>query len=132
MKDILTGIRNTFVSDATLSGAVTGMYFEQAPGGVNMPYITYHLIGNAPTWDFGPVTYEQPVIQFSIFSDKQNSASEVCQIYSDLVLLYDDATIAMDDHTHVMFQRGFSRLSKLGDEAVWLYSVDYESMFVQD
>ena len=131
MSDILVGIRNTFVSDATLSGAVTGMYFDQAPGGVDMPYITYHLIGNTPTWDYGPVTYEQPTIQFSIFSDKLASASQVCQIYSDLVLVYDSATIAMDNHTHVMFQRGFSRLSKLGDEAVWLYSVDYASMCVQ-
>ena len=131
MKDILVGIRNTFLSDATLSGAVEGMYFDQAPGGVDMPYITYHLIGNVPMWDFGPVTYEQPIIQFSIFSDRLTSASQVCQIYSDLVLLYDDVTMTVDDFTQVMFQRGFSRLTKLGDEEVWLYSVDYSSIFVE-
>ena len=132
MKDILTGIRNAYRSNATLSNAIHGMYFDTASEGVSMPYITYHLITNVPTWDFGVTTYERPLIQFSIYSDKVKSASEVLQIYSDLVLVYDNVTINTTNHTQVLLQRGSSMLRKLGGDEVWLYSVDYNTMFEEN
>jgi len=128
MIDILTGIRNAWRSDSTLSNAVNGMYFEIAPKNVSMPYITYHMTTNTPSWDFGVTTYENPSIQFNIYSDKENSPSEACQIYSDLIILYDSATLTMTDHSQIMFQRGTSVLTRLGDEPVWLYTCDYNSM----
>ena len=98
MYDLFEGIYSKFCSDATLSGAVTGLYPTVAPDGTSFPFITYHLIANSPFWDFGVTTYENPLIQFSIFSEKIDSPSEILQIYSNLVELYDDASITTDDY----------------------------------
>jgi hypothetical protein len=131
MDKLFTGLYGAFASNATLSGAVTGMYYGTAPSDTNLPYITYNLISNVPTWDFGatkPTTYEQSIIQFSIFSDDFNSVSNICQIYSDLTLLYDDATLTMTGYNQIMLQRSSSALRQIPNEEVWMYTCDYDVM----
>ena len=132
MDDLFTGIYSAYCSDSALSNAATGMYPSVAPNDATFPYITYHLIGNVPTWDFGVTTYEQPLIQFSIFSDKINSPSEITQINSDLVLLYDDATLVMTDYTHVMFQRTNTTLQRIDEEEVFMMTTDYQGVIQKD
>jgi len=138
MIDILTGIRNAWRSDSTLSNAINGMYFSVAPKDAVMPYVTYHMITNYPTWGFvsnsrGVTTYENLLVQFNIYSETENSPSEVIQIHSDLIKLYDSTTITMENHTQVMLKRsGSPILTRIGDDPVWVYSCDYSAMMERD
>lgn len=134
---ILKGIWSTFASDATLSGAVNGMGVTLAPreglSDVDFPYVVCHMIANTPMWTFGVTTYEQPLIQFSIYSNRLYSVSEITQIWSDLTELYDDATLSMDGYTHVMLQRGNSiGPFRVEDEDVYQMIVEYDCIVKKD
>ena len=134
---ILKGIWSEFASDTTLSSAVNGMGMTIAPregsSDVDFPYIVCHMITNNPMWTFGPTTYEQPLIQFSIFSNNFYSVSEITQIWSDLVELYDDTTLAMDGYTQVMLQRGNSiGPMRIEDEEVYQMVVEYDLVAQKD
>jgi len=130
MFDIFEGIYSAFVSDSTLSGAVTGLYPVVAPEDADFPYITYHWIASNQEWDFGLVKYETPLIQFSIFSDDVDNPSEILQIWSDLTAVFDNVSLSLDNYNQVYFTRGNSiGPMRIEGEEVLVLTTDYDGMF---
>lgn len=93
MNNLLTAIYGK-VSGSALANDVSGrVYLDQAPQGVEFPYVVFFIVSGTPDRTFTE-RYTDTVIQFSIFSDSP-AATEITNIYKDLRALYDECTLTI-------------------------------------
>lgn len=133
MKPLFTGIYNLFKATPANNfyNAVGGrLYLHEAPQGATFPYAVYFLVSGMPEyWLSGP-TFEEPVIQFSLFSDSE-SASEVTDLYTYLTALFDDCTLTVSGYTPIIFERQNYQLLRDPIDGTWHYIVEYDGLFVE-
>ena len=130
MKYLLKAIKDHFDSagGASLRAIVgdSGLYYDQAPQGTSMPYVTCHIISYIPERSIMPggqrVT-NNILLQFSVWSDSR-SVSEVSNIYGYLDSLFDRASLTIDGFEHIVFIRETAHAPFYYDNA-WNLAVDY-------
>jgi len=124
MKALFNGIFNHFNTANTFKTAVSSrLYLGYAPQDSQYPYSVYNLDSLVPDFNFSS-TYEEAIIVFNIFSDKESHA-EITTIYGYLDDLFDDCVITVAGYKRVKFQREFGFLSRDIEEGVWQYDVQY-------
>lgn len=121
MQALFLGIYTKFSNDAALSGAVTGMYFIEAPQGSVYPYIVYHKITGTPDWTFSE-DMENVIIQFNIFDD-HSSSTTINDIYTKLTALFDWCSLTITNWDSIYMKRELDNLTKEND--IWNYFVQY-------
>ena len=93
MNNLLTAIYGK-VSGSALANDVSGrVYLDQAPQGVEFPYVVFFIVSGTPDRTFTE-RYTDTTIQFSIFSDSP-AATEITNIYKDLKALYDECALTI-------------------------------------
>lgn len=102
------------------------LYKERAPQTATLPYAVYHIISDVPTWTF-TTTFENTRIQFDLYS-KEESSSEVEDMYTNLKALFDWCSLTITGNVHLYMRRELARLSKDPVDDVWGYNVDYLTM----
>jgi hypothetical protein len=122
MKELTTAIYGRLAGSA-LDTAIGGRLFESmAPEGVELPYVVYFLVADAPADTFKD-QLDDVLIQFSLFSD-QSSSTEVKDLYGHLKTLYDDCALTVAGRTVVWMKRVRMSL-ELEDNDTWHCDVDY-------
>jgi len=137
MKVLFTGIYNLFNATPhnsfynALSG---GLYLYEAPQNTDYPYAVFFLVSGEHDRYFSGPDFEEPVIQFSLFSDSE-SASEVTDLFTYLTALYDDCSLTVTGYTSIIFERTIYRLFReplAGDQdakgGIWHYAVEYRGI----
>ena len=105
------------------------LFLHEAPSAAPLPYVEYFLVSNQTDWDLADSTFEEAVIQFNLFSDK-NSANQVNSMYEDLMKLYDWCTLSpTGSYTSLYMRRENAWLIRNVEEGVWMYSIQYRVMF---
>lgn len=132
MNELFTAIYTKFTTPASdLYTRIGGrLYLGEAPQKADYPHAVYFLVSSVPDWDFGAImNFDEAVIQFNLFSEK-NSASEVNNMWADLMSLYDWCTLSPGGgYTSLYMRREFSNLFRDTEEGIWMYSVQYRILF---
>ena len=124
MKALFNGIFNHFnTANDFKTGVSSRLYLGYAPQDTAYPYSVYNLDSLVPDFNFSS-TYEEAIIVFNIFSDKEFHA-EITTLYGYLDALFDDCVITVTGYSRVKFQREFAFLSRDIEEGVWQYDVQY-------
>ncbi len=126
MKNLTTSIMTLF--NATPHNAfytsVSGqLYKERAKQNATLPYAVFHIISNVPEWGFTNY-YEKVRIQFDLYS-KENSSSQVEDMYTNLKSLFDWCTLTVSGNTYLYMRRELARLSRDPEDDYWAYQCDY-------
>ncbi len=129
MKELSTAIFGK-LSGSALSAHIANRLFKgRAPEGAEYPYIVYMIVSNAPDKVFN-ASYEDTIIQFSLFSSASGSA-EIEDMYEDLIALYDECSMTITSQTLILMARENATLqvedhtTPAGTVQVWHYAVDY-------
>ncbi|MDD5226811.1 MAG: DUF3168 domain-containing protein [Candidatus Omnitrophica bacterium] len=89
---------------SAISSDVGGrIYLDQAPEGVEFPYVVFQVVSDVPNNVFNK-TGENVLIQFSLFSSSEGAA-EITDMYADLKTLFDDATLTITGSTCINMAR---------------------------
>lgn len=130
MKPLFEGIYNLFTAEPhnDFYNAVSGrLYLQEAPQGAAFPYAVYFLVSGIPEyWLSGP-TFEEPIIQFSLFSDSE-SATEVTDLYTYLTALYDDCSLIVSGYSAIIFERQDYHLLRDSIDNIWHYVIEYRGI----
>ena len=104
-------IRYDSGSGNALRALTSGIYPDEAPQNVdrNTIYITYSFIGTPSDWTF-ETTFDNPLVQFSLWSNKATSLS-VMEAGAVLITLYNDALLTVSGWTMV-------RADKVGERVL--------------
>jgi len=127
MKELIQAVRAFANADSTLSTAISSdIYFERAPNTETMPYITFHLISEAPRRCFRSADdWEDYLVQFSIFSNN-SSVSESLIIQSDLDLAFDRQNLTYTTKTSIACHReGTTGPTWLSEDGVYMTTSTY-------
>jgi len=94
------GIKSKFTGSA-LADLVTGIFFGEAPSGIELPYIVFYDISNLSDSTFAK-DGEFYRIQFSIFVQERSIVADngMKEIYEALRTLYDDAMLTLSEWTN--------------------------------
>jgi len=86
---------------SALASLITGIYFNEAPAMIDLPYIVVFDISNLPDSTFAK-DGEFYRIQFSIFVQERSIVADngMKEIYEALRTLYDDATLTLSEWTN--------------------------------
>lgn len=99
MLNILTAIKSKFTG-STLSTDVGGrIYADEAPQGVQCPYVVYFVVSSVPDRTFTE-RYANTLIQFSLFSSS-GGVTEIATMYNDLKTLFDECSLTITSNTLV-------------------------------
>lgn len=113
------------LAGSTLNTAIGGrLYFTEAPRGSVYPYVVYHNISDIYDWLFDNLNMELFRIQFSILSDN-GSATELEDIFSKLIALYDWTALSVTGYTALYMRRIGSGPVVREDNGVWHKPVDF-------
>ena len=135
--DISTSIMTLFNSTpggtalrTVLSG---GLYFSEAGPGVSFPYGVFQWNGSNVDEIAGGATnrIETASITVRLFSKNDDGGTEVFDIASKFMALYDWATLAFPDgstYSPLAFQR-ISIVNRGKSDNIWLIEIDYDLMF---
>ena len=126
MKALLNGIYNLIIGTTNDFNTAVGSrcYFGYAPQDTACPYAVYNLDSLVPTFNFDSTTYEEAIVVFNVFSDKESHA-EITTLYGYLDALFDNSDITVSGYSRVKCQREFAYLSSDIEEGVWQYDVQY-------
>jgi len=102
------------------------LYKERAKQNATLPYAVFRIIINVPEWGFTNY-YEKVRIQFDLYS-KENSSSQVEDMYTNLKSLFDWCTLIVSGNTCLYMRRELARLSSDPEDDYWHYVIDYEIM----
>jgi hypothetical protein len=80
------------------------MFFDEAPEGLEYPYVIFSIISDLPDW-FLNGKFEETLMQFSIYSISAG-LTEITGILTNLRALYDDCSLSISGETLINFQRG--------------------------
>jgi len=117
-------------ADTALSEAVSGLYYrggtpQPAPTTVQMPYVTFFLVGNVPD-NAGSQKCEEPRVQFSIWTSGWDS-TEAMALYPLLRAIYDDALLSVSGYSMITMDRVADNLIP-DPGGGWQYAIDYNVM----
>lgn len=114
MNNLLTAIMSKITTGpSALYSDVSGRVFlDQAPPGVEFPYIVFFIVSNTPD-DVFAQKGEDVLIQFSLFSNSEGAA-EITDMYADLKALFDDAQLTVTSSTMIIMRR--ENLTTMVDE----------------
>jgi len=117
---------NTKASDATLLAVTSDVYFSHVPGDKTLPWITFDLISETPVRTFNENgDWQEAIVQFSLYDDSDDS-STINQMYSDLNVVFDRATLTYDSKTHISCAReGSTGPTWFGEDRVWQMTADF-------
>ena len=123
MQELFKGIWDKFniANGTALKGAVTGMYFSEAPQGTAYPYIVYHKISGVPGYTFSE-EMENVIIQFNIY-DNGSSSIKINDIYAKLTSLYDWCNLNVAPWNSIYMKRELDNLTREND--IWNYFLQY-------
>lgn len=127
MKKLFEGIYTYY--NANITGDIAGdIYFEEAPQNTSFPYVVYYLISKVPEYYLDEKTFEEVIIQFSIYDDDK-SASDIMTYYAELVGDFDHASsISVTGYTVLNFEREFENLDRDIENGIWHYSIRYRCL----
>jgi len=97
------------------------LYFTEAPQETIFPYIVFSKPSGIPEYTF-TTKLENTLYQFTIFSDK-SSASEINDIFTKLVDLFDLATLSPTGWVNFQCIREIDFLERI--EGIWTWYVQY-------
>lgn len=132
MNNLLTAIMTKITTGpSALDSDVAGRVFlDQAPQGVEFPYIVFSIVSDVPEKTYSE-DFENVMIQFSLFSISE-SVSEIADMYADLKTLFDECSLTITSSTLVWMKR--SNLIPMIDEITTVngtlgvkhWAVDYD------
>lgn len=103
------------------------LYPVEVPQSSPYPYGVYEMISDVPEYLFNQTgAIEDALIQIDLYDD-DNSAVDICNLYSALIDLYDYCDLSITGYTNVFMKREYSYLSK--GERLWDYMIQYRVMF---
>lgn len=132
MKILTTAIMTKFTAEPhnALYTALSGrMYKGIAQQTVTFPYGIYWLIVGNHSWTFN-TKFENMTFNFSLFS-KNNSSSEIEDLFINLKALYDDSTLVVSGSEFVYCRRESYRALPRDMDGVWAYHVTYRILTEQ-
>ena len=132
MNNLLTAIYGKTVGSNMSLDVLGRVYLDEAPQGVEYPYIVFFVVSDVPADTFTE-SIEDILVQFSIFSASPG-AIEITGIYNDMVALLDNCslTITSDEHIFMVRQNLTTMVDDIttpsGTERVKHWAVDYQIM----
>ena len=127
MNVLKTGIYNKYNTSVDFKGAITGLYYSEAPQGTAFPYVVYHIITGNPNNTYTEKA-EHIVIDFLICSD-DDSSNEIDTIYDYLDTLYNDSILTVTGYNCIFVTRDSFDGAELID-GIWnkhtLYRVEIQ------
>jgi len=119
------------LSGSALSAHISNRLFKgEAPEGTEYPYAVYKVVTDTPDHTFTE-DYENVIVQFSLFS-VLSSTTELENMFTDLITLYDEKSFAVIGSTLVWMRRSTASFqpeehtTSSGTHRVWAYHVDFE------
>ena len=103
MNVLKTGIYNKYNGSVSFKGAITGLFYSEAPQGTLFPYVVYHIITGTPNNTYSEKA-ENVVVEFLICSD-DNSSNEIDTIYGYLDNLYNDCILTVSGYNSIYVTR---------------------------
>lgn len=103
MNVLKTGVYSKYNTSVDFKGAITGLFYSEAPQGTAFPYVVYHLITGTPNNTYTEKA-ENIIIEFLICSSN-DSSSEVDTIYDYLDALYNDCALTVSGYNSIYVSR---------------------------
>lgn len=121
---------NEDVEGATLKALASGgMWADEGPQGIKVPYIVFDLAADAPlrTFNVGAVAQliEQPDITFRCYGLTKAISLNVVK---ELTAVYDDVSLTVTGFNMIRFDRGIANTFKDPDKKGFVGVVSYASM----
>ena len=124
MNVLKTGIYNKYNASGDFKGAITGLYYSEAPQGTAFPYVVYHLLVGTPNNTYTEKA-ENVIVKFLICSDK-NSSNEIDTIYDYLDALYNDCVLTVVGYNSIFVSRESFDGAELID-GIWNKNILYRT-----
>jgi hypothetical protein len=130
VKNLTTAIMTKYTGSALATALTGGLYKAQAPQATAYPFGVYFVVSDVPD-DVFQRTGEDVLLQFSLFSSSPSS-SEIEDLYTALIALFDDCSLTITGTNLVWMKRenttGASiedHTTPTGTQDVWALHVDY-------
>ncbi len=130
MLELSKAIYSTFTQETSgshndLYNSVNGQLYKAEADRANatLPYIVYYIVSNLRD-DTLQESFEDTLVQFSIFSDA-DSSTEIEGIYGKLKELYDWCNLNVSGKKVTYMKRVGTRFVRNVEEEYWQYDVDY-------
>ena len=99
--------------DTLISGQI---FYGKVPTGTRYPYVVFYRISGSPERTFTE-EYDNPLIQFSVFSADPNSSNEVHEIADAVKALYDECSLSITGYT-LVWMRLQNDVGPLEDDSI--------------
>ncbi len=122
--ELLSTIVTQYNGDSDLSGALNGMFFQEAPGDTGFPYCVF-------TWVAGTAThtmvsgYQNTIVQFAIWEDKYEADALSSHAKKLLAVFGDDETLKRFTSTNYTFVFSLLQTRSFAEENAWQWQADY-------
>lgn len=136
MKNFTTALYTKAANSAFMTSIGNRMYENEAPEGAEFPYCVYMVVSDVKEWEFTE-RFRDILVQFSIFSTASGS-TEIKDIYTNLLTLYDECTFKPTGNTLVWMWRNNTTTMRdevttpAGTLGVWHYAVDFDCFLEVD
>ena len=116
-----------YKGDMNLSTALTGLYFQQAPPDVSMPYGVFYFNGATQEEIMGGAdnNITQVDIQFNLFTDADDGGGTIAVLVDLLNECYHWKTLLLNGWQCTKFQR-VDIMNMAFVDNIWQSTIDYE------
>jgi len=129
MKTLFQSIYTKYLASDLPAEGMTGLYNTQAPSDAEFPYGIFTLVSAVQDFTFTE-TFEDCLIQFSLFSDVKSDSTEVCNLFELLKATFDFVDLTVSGYKVVSFVRGIANLLQV--EGVWQYTISYRILLQEN